>query len=103
MSAPLARNEMDVVERRNLIALQSDITRLGHLQPRREVDPQLQDLERPAAFLEVVGRKLGMFEPAPGGHPLNVSRVEPLISRWINLRTVGVGQRALRAQIAYII
>jgi hypothetical protein len=61
-------------QRRNIRALQADVTRLAHLQPRRQIDPQLQHFERAALFLELRRGGFGMHEAAAGGHPLHAAR-----------------------------
>ncbi len=61
---------------RDLVFLQSDVARLGHLQPRRQVDPELQDLERAAAPQELLRRELRVFDAAPGRHPLHAARTD---------------------------
>jgi hypothetical protein len=65
-----------LVHHRDLFALQADVARLGHLERGGQVDPQLQDLERPAAFHECARRHLLVHHPAPGRHPLHAAGVD---------------------------
>src|SRR6185295_18593439 len=60
-------------DRRYLVALQADVARRRHLQARRQIDPELQDLERPANALELVRRNFRVHEAAAGGHPLDAA------------------------------
>src|SRR4029078_5353438 len=47
------------------------VARRRHLEPRREIDPELQDLERPAVAPELLRRDLGVLDAAPCRHPLH--------------------------------
>ena len=74
-------------DRRDLVALQADITRRRHLQTRRQVDPELQDLERAALALELLGRDLGVHEAATGRHPLDTALLDDaLVPRAVAMR-----------------
>src|SRR5205085_1326266 len=73
MAVPLTSDQRYVLKPRNLARLQADVLRRGHLEARRQVDPQLQDLERPAVAQEVIRRELRVLQPATGGHPLDAA------------------------------
>ena len=57
----------------NFVALQADVTRLRHLQPRRQIHPKLQNLERAALTHELFGRDFRVHEAAAGRHPLDAA------------------------------
>ncbi len=49
------------------------VARLGHLQPGRQVDPELEAVEQPAADHEFLRRRLDVQDAAARGHPLGVA------------------------------
>jgi hypothetical protein len=49
------------------------VARRGHLEPRGQVDPELEAVEQAAAHDEFLGRRLDVQDAAAGGHPLGVA------------------------------
>ena len=49
------------------------VARLGHLEPRRQVDPELEAVEEAAAHHQLLGRLLDVQDAAAGRHPLGVA------------------------------
>ena len=82
------------VDGRNVLALQPGVGRRRHLQPRGQVDPQLQDLQRPAPALEVGRRQLGMNEARARRHPLHPAGADDaFVAAAVEVRELAKGSR----------
>ena len=59
-----------VGQQRHRLGLDVLVARIGHLQLRRQVDPELDAVEEPAGVDQRVRRSLDVQDARPGGHPL---------------------------------
>ena len=77
--ADLARDHADQgpavrrAEQRDLACPDVLVAGVGHLEPGRQVHPQLEAVEQPAADHQLLGRLLDVQDAAAGGHPLGVA------------------------------
>ena len=78
---------VDAWQRGNAVALHADVPGRRHLEPRGQVHPELEQLQRPTLALERRRGDLGMDETAAGRHPLDAALVDDaLMARGVLVR-----------------